>query len=63
MSMTPYDPDDPCSPLVTLSVLDVPISADTRCGDEVHLTLGPVTLILLTGQAAEVVTVLRATTE
>lgn len=49
-------PCDPCSPLATLSVLDVPISAETRDGGaEVHLLLGPVTLILLADQASAVV--------
>ncbi len=62
MTTIPYDPADPRSPLVTLSVLDVPVSVETRNGgDEIHLLFGPLTLILLADQAADVVAALRDT--
>lgn len=60
MTTISHDHDDPCSPVVTLSVLDAPVTAETRHdGDEIHLLLGPVTLIMLSDQAAKVVTALR----
>lgn len=58
--MTAYDSDDPRSPLITLNVLDVPISAEARHdGTEVHLQLGGATVVLLAEQAALVVAALR----
>lgn len=56
------DPDDPCCPLITLSVLDVPISAQSHCGGrEVHLLLGGATVILLADQVKAVIAALRGT--
>jgi hypothetical protein len=53
--MPAYDANDPTSPLITLSVVDVPISAEARCdGTEIHLLLGGATVILLAEQAAAV---------
>lgn len=60
MTTISYDHDDPSAPLVTLSVLGAPVTAEIRHdGDEIHLLLGPVTLIMLSDQAAQVLTALR----
>lgn len=60
MSSISYDG----SPLITVSVLDTSISAETRHGgDEVHLLFGPVTMVLLAAQAVEAVAALRGVLE
>ena len=64
MTTMSHDYEDPCIPLVTLSVLDAPITAETRHGgDEVHLLFGPVTLILAGKQATKVVSALYEITQ